>query len=227
MHKRGTHKKPEKIFSVDEANDRIYDIFRNHNFDYPHDKRLKLAQFYELLMKNQETENFTRLTKIRDVAIKHYIDSLIILNYTDLKFPLVDMGTGPGFPGIPLKIHFPEEKIILVEGVKKRIQFLKDVREKLELKELDIIGRYVTPDFVLPVKGLITRAVEEVSNTLENAVNCVQTGGEVYLMKGPNVDQEIKEAKDKMKHQFKLTGNHAYALPKTPHERRLLVYKKL
>jgi 16S rRNA (guanine527-N7)-methyltransferase len=222
------HKKPDKIYSLNEANDRIKDIFLNHDFgDYPHDKRIQLAKFYILLMENQNSENFTRLTKLRDVAIKHFLDSLIILRHTELKFPLVDMGTGPGFPGIPLKIQFPEEKIILVEGVRKRVNFLKEIRDKMQLKNLDVIGRNVTPEFSLPVQGLITRAVEVVSNTLSNSVNCVQKGGHVYLMKGPQVKDEIKAAKKDLSDEFKLVEDHEYDLPNTPHKRRLLVYRKL
>jgi len=88
-----------------------------------HEQRTKLAEFYRLLMLNQEKENFTRLLKLRDVAIKHFIDSIIILKYTKLQFPLLDVGTGPGFPGIPLKIMFPNEKILLGEGVQRRVEF--------------------------------------------------------------------------------------------------------
>ncbi len=179
-------------------------------------------------MENQKRENFTRLTSLKDVGIKHFFVSMIVNKQTPLKFPLLDMGTGPGFPGIPLKILLgPEKKIILAEGVQKRVEFLKKVRDELKLVNLDIIGRNVTPDFVYPVGGVITRAVEDARNTLANVYNCLPEGGCVYLMKGPNVDPEIKMALDEWGDRYKLEKNKAYILPNTTHERRLLVFRKI
>ncbi|MGE3760545.1 MAG: 16S rRNA (guanine(527)-N(7))-methyltransferase RsmG, partial [Pseudobdellovibrionaceae bacterium] len=192
---KGQHVKPEKIYSFDEANDRLFDIFRNHGFaDYPHEKRAQLVKFYQLLMETQAHNNFTRLLKIRDVGIKHFIDCLLVPQLTNLKFPLMDLGTGPGFPGIPLKIEFPNEKIILAEGVQKRVEFLKKVREEMGLKKLDVIGRNINPSFLYPVQGVITRAVEDIGNTLSNVINSLQTGGRVYFMNGPGVYPEIPAA---------------------------------
>ncbi|RYZ66502.1 MAG: 16S rRNA (guanine(527)-N(7))-methyltransferase RsmG, partial [Proteobacteria bacterium] len=208
--------------------DRIYDVFRNHEFgDYPHPKRQELTRFYELLMANQNEQNFTRLLNIRDVAIKHFIDSLMVTKLMNLQFPLLDMGTGPGFPGIPLKVHYPDQEIILAEGVQRRVEFLKQVREKMGLQKLKIIGRNVNPEFFYPVNGVITRAVEDARNTLGNVINCVQTGGEVVLMKGPNCGPEIQPALDQWGEYFELSKDIEYEIPKSPHERRLLVFKKL
>jgi 16S rRNA (guanine527-N7)-methyltransferase len=225
---RGKHKKPESIFELPEANDRLADIFRNHDFDLVnHEQRLQLARFYRLLMQNQEHQNFTRLLKLRDVAIKHFIDSLIIVKHTRLLFPLLDVGTGPGFPGIPLKILYPREKILLGEGVQKRVEFLKQVRGDLELADLDIVGRNINPSFVYPVNGVITRAVEDISNTLGNVLSCLQEGGRVYFMKGPGVDPEIPVALEKWSKYYRLTEDVAYSLPHTAHERRLVVFEKI
>lgn len=225
---RGTHKKPEKIFSAAEANDRLYDLFRHHGFaDYPHSKRQQLADFYALLMEQQQHENFTRLTSLRDIGIKHFIDCLMVPQLTELKFPLLDVGTGPGFPGIPLKIHFPEETILLAEGVQKRVNFLKEVREKMELNKLLIFGRNINPEFVYPVQGVITRAVEDIRNTLGNVINSLQTGGNVYFMKGPGVDPEIEMALKTWGEYYKLEKDIAYELPQTPQQRRLLIFKKI
>ncbi|MFN3697812.1 MAG: 16S rRNA (guanine(527)-N(7))-methyltransferase RsmG [Pseudobdellovibrio sp.] len=224
---KGVHKKPEKIYTANEANDRLADIFRNHEFNCTHEERMKLAHFYELLMKNQEHRNFTRLLKLRDVAIKHFIDCLILTDLVEIKFPLIDVGTGPGFPGIPLKIRYPKEKILLGEGVQKRVEFLKHVREEMKLENLDIIGRNINEHFVYPVNGVITRAVEDISNTLRNTMSCVQVGGEVYFMKGPGVDPEIESAVQNFSEFYKLKHNISYDLPKTENHRRLVVFEKI
>ncbi|WP_374079790.1 16S rRNA (guanine(527)-N(7))-methyltransferase RsmG [Bdellovibrio bacteriovorus] len=224
----GRHKKPELIYDLNEANDRLADVFRNHDFTMVnHDQRLQLAHFYRLLMLNQEKENFTRLLKLRDIAIKHFIDSIIIMKYTKLQFPLLDVGTGPGFPGIPLKIMNPDEQILLGEGVQRRVEFLKHVRSEMNLKNLDILGRNINKHCVYPVNGAITRAVEDIGNTLSNVMSCLQLGGRVYFMKGPGVDPEIAAAKKEWGEYYKLVEDTAYTLPNTPHERRLVVYEKI
>lgn len=218
--------KPEKIYDIEEANDRFADIFRNHDFNCTHEERRKLAHFYNLLMKNQEHQNFTRLLKLKDVAIKHFIDSLIVTELVELKFPLLDVGTGPGFPGIPLKIRYPKEKILLGEGVQKRVEFLKQVREELKLENLDIIGRNINEHFVYPVQSVITRAVEDIPNTLRNVMSCLQEGGCAYFMKGPNVDPEIEMARE-LSEFYKLEKDIAYDLKHTENHRRLVVYRKI
>lgn len=226
---KGRHQKPEKIYSLEEANDRLADVFRNHHFDVVnHEQRRALARFYQLLMEQQETQNFTRLLKIRDIAIKHFIDSLIIVKYTELKFPLLDMGTGPGFPGIPLKIIFPDQKIILAEGVQKRVEFLKKVREDMKLLNLEIVGRNIDANFMYPIQGVITRAVEDIRNSLFNVRNSLEVGGRAYFMKGPGVDPEIKMALDsEMGEFYNLVDDIHYKLPETSHERRLVIFEKI
>lgn len=225
---RGVHRKPETIYEFAEADNRLYDIFRHHGFaDFPHEKRHRLIEFYLLLMNHQLRDNVTRLVKFRDIAIKHFIDSLMVPQLTQLTFPLLDVGTGPGFPGIPLKILFPEDKIILAEGVRRRVDFLKAVREEMNLRELDIVGRNIDETFELPVKGVITRAVEEIPQTLKNISQCLQVGGRMFFMKGPNVDPEIKKAEKEWGEYFKLVEDHKYDLPNTPHQRRLVVFEKI
>lgn len=222
---RGVHRKPEKVYSFQEADDRLYDLFRHHDFgDFPHPLRHQLVEFYQLLMTHQKTDNVTRLIKFREVGIKHFIDSLMVPRLTQLTFPLLDKGTGPGFPGVPLKICFPKERVILAEGVRKRVDFLKAVRQEMNLKNLDIVGRKVDDQFELPVQGVITRAVETATQTLLSVEKSLQVQGRVFLMKGPNVDKEIKDAKEHFGSKYKLVEDHSYSLPHTPHKRRLLVY---
>lgn len=224
---KGRHKKPETIYGLEEANDRLADIFHNHEFPCPHSERRQLAEFYRLLMLNQEKENFTRLLKLRDIAIKHFMDSLIVADLCKLQFPLLDVGTGPGFPGIPLKIRYPDQQIILAEGVQRRVEFLKQIRSDMRLQNLDIIGRNINPNFVYPVRGVITRAVEDIRNTLGNVLNCLEIGGKVYFMKGPGVDPEIPAALKEFGMYYKLHKDIPYTLPETPHQRRLVIFEKI
>ncbi|MEY4615473.1 MAG: methyltransferase gidB [Pseudomonadota bacterium] len=226
--KLGKHRAPDKVYPLEEANDRLYDLFRNHGFgDYPHAKRRQLAHFYSLLMEVQSKENFTRLTSVRDVGLKHFIDCLMIPRLTKLQFPLMDVGTGPGFPGVPLKIEFPEEPIILAEGVQRRVEFLKHVREAMDLPNLPILGRNINPECFYPVNGVITRAVEDLRNTLGNVIHCLQLGGRAYFMKGPGVDPEIPMALETWGEFYKLVEDHKYTLPQTDQERRLVVFEKI
>ena len=124
-------KKPKRprVFTYHEANDRLQDLFYNHGYGerIGHSLRGQFTRFYLLLMEHQKRQNLTRLHSLKDIAIKHFIDSMMVNKITPLKFPLLDMGTGPGFPGVPLKILLgPEKKIILAEGVQKRVRFLKN-----------------------------------------------------------------------------------------------------
>lgn len=225
---RGQHRRPEVVHELNDASDRLADVFRNHDIDFvSHAQREQLARYYRLLMAEQELNNFTRLLKLRDIAIKHYIDSIILTRLTKLTFPLMDLGTGPGLPGIPLKIMYPDKKILLAEGVQKRVVFLKKAREEMGLKELDIIGRNINQYFVYPVNGVITRAVEDMSNTLGNVLSCLQEGGRVYFMKGPGVDPEIEPAVKKWSEYYRLADDIAYDLPKTTHHRRLVIFEKI
>ena len=222
------HRRPLESFSLEEADDRVYDVFRHHGFgELEHETRRKLTEFYVLLMQNQAEQNFTRLTSLREIALKHLIDSLMPARLTELRFPLLDVGTGPGFPGIPLKILYPDNVVGLAEGVQKRVEFLKTARQALGLTGLPIFGRNINDDFRYQFQGVITRAVEDARNTLGNVINCLPIGGRVYLMKGPNCDPEIPMALKAWGPYYRLAGNIAYALPESPHQRRLLIFEKL
>lgn len=222
------HLKAEAIYSEQEANDRLYDIFKNHEFSHiSHEARMAMAKYYVLLMEEQNKQNLTRMLNFRDIAIKQFIDCAIVNDLIPLEFPLMDVGTGPGLPGIILKILNPDKPMILAEGVQKRVNFLKDVREKMHFRQLDIIGRNIDQRFLYPVHGVITRAVEDISNTLDNVKHSVQTGGVVYFMKGPQVDIELKAALEKHSEHYQLEKNIEYKLPKSTHDRRLLVFRKI
>lgn len=224
---RGRRKEPNENFSFNEADDRFRDFFDNHGFeDYPHPKRQQLTRFYFALMSAQKHTNLTRLVTLREVALKHFVDSLMVTKLTKIAFPLLDMGTGPGFPGIPLRIHFDEGQILLGEGIQRRVDFLKSVRDELGLKELDVLGRNITDECFYPVQTVITRAVEDARNTLTNVKHSLQVGGRVILMKGPNCEPEIEMALKTLGNHYRLADDISYELPSTDNKRRLLIFEK-
>lgn len=233
----GHHRKPETVFELEEASDRLSDLFSRHGANWITHEQVRLfAQFYRLLMTNQLSENFTRLTTLREIGLKHFVDSMIvpeILSQNGIAFPstLMDVGTGPGFPGIPLALVRPKTHFLLAEGVQRRVEFLKRAREELKLTrpeyQIDILGRNINRECFYPVNGVITRAVEEAVNTLDNCVHCLQNGALAILMKGPNCDPELEHfEKSDIKAYFVLKADIAYSIPSTPHNRRLLIFQK-
>jgi 16S rRNA (guanine527-N7)-methyltransferase len=204
-------------------------LFEKHRVTIPlTDEMLEqFAKFYKFLMEYNKNYNLTRLTTFEEVAVKHFVDCIYVAQLTKLPSPLIDMGSGAGFPGVPLKIVSPAARVILAEGVQKKVEFLKQVRDHLGLKGLDIIGRNVEPKMVYPAQGLITRAVETALSTLKNAVNCVNVGGKIILMKTPGIDGELEEARREMGHIFELTENVDYRLGPTSHERKLVAFTKI
>ena len=180
-----------------------------------------------LRAKNAEYD-LTRIHQFDNMVQKHYIDCVLILSYLEGKLPspLLDIGTGAGFPGIPLKIACPKIELILAEGRHKRIQFLTEVVTALELQKTEVYGGKIYASFNRPVQGVITRAVETMALTLARVQNCLNSRGRAIFMKGPQCDQEIAEVSDQFKNQYRLKQNTVYSIPHSPHQRRLVVFER-
>ncbi|MHC4883518.1 MAG: 16S rRNA (guanine(527)-N(7))-methyltransferase RsmG [Planctomycetota bacterium] len=184
-------------------------------------------QFHLLLRKRNKEINLTRIHNFVEIVIKHFVDCGMVGQLTDLTGlpgPLMDLGSGGGFPGIPLKILHPEVPICLAEGRRLRVEFLEEVRKSLRLPQLFVTGKQIHPSFTDPMGGVVTRAVELV---LTRVSGCVQQGGRVILMKGPSCGAEIREAEETFAGRYRLIEDHKYLLPGTDHKRRLLVYERL
>jgi 16S rRNA (guanine527-N7)-methyltransferase len=171
--------------------------------------------------------NLTRIHNFENMVLKHYVDSLLVLNFLEPPSPLLDMGTGAGLPGIPLKIARPGLEVILAEPRGARVEFLNRVVQELGLKGIEVFGGKVGPRFDRKVAAVITRAVASIPETLDRVVNCLDPDGTVILMKGPGCDAEVALAAETHAGTFRLVADHAYSIPGTAHDRRLVVYARL
>jgi 16S rRNA (guanine(527)-N(7))-methyltransferase RsmG len=188
----------------------------------------QLWQFDQLLRRRNQDRDLTRLIEFESVVVKHYIDSMYVGKLIELPSPLVDVGTGAGFPGIPLKIKHPELELTLAEQRPRRIQFLQESISTLGLKNTTTFKqRVVSRSFTAPMRGVITRAVEPIEKTLLRTSGCTRKGSQIIFMKGPGVDAELVAARKRFEADYALQLDRAYTLPHSPHARRILVFQRL
>ena len=169
----------------------------------------QIAQFnlyYELLTAKNKVMNLTAITEYNDVVKKHFIDSMMISRVLDMKKinSLCDVGTGAGFPGIPLKIVYPHLHLTLVDSVGKRVNFLSEVVEKLGLEDVEAIHSR-TEDLAHNSKyrekyDLVTaRAVASMNVLSEYCIPYAKIGGYFAAYKSGNIEDEIENAKNAVK----------------------------
>lgn len=170
------------------------------------DKQLEqFTCYYELLVETNKVMNLTAITEPEDVAVKHMVDSLLAYN-ADL-FPgksLADIGTGAGFPGIPLKIYCPSLKVTLIDSLGKRLKFLQQVIDELELMDIkcchlraEDAGR--AKEHREKYEIVTARAVARLSVLAEYCLPLVKQGGVFIALKGSKYAEEIEEGRQALK----------------------------
>lgn len=187
----------------------------------------QLWSYHQLLRSHNEELNLTRIHNFRNMALKLYADSILPGRLLELPSPLLDLGSGAGMPGIPLRIAFPQLDIALAESRQNRVQFLRKVCEQLRLDNLRVIGKTIHAGFQEPMAGVISRAVEDMVSTLERIEGCLDLAGKAIFMKGPNCDAEIEVALQRHKRSYRLLQDLPYSIPGTPHQRRLVVLQRI
>lgn len=204
----------------------------NLNIEIDEIKMNQLHQYYLLLIEYNKVMNLTGITEKEEVYLKHFYDSATINKIIDLKKEktLCDVGTGAGFPGLVLKILFPELEITLVDSLNKRIQFLNQVIEKLELKNIKTVHARIEEYAIFNREKfdvVTSRAVTHLSPLLELSVPMVKVGKYCIPMKG-FMKEELGESKYAMKElKLNLVEKKEFNLPIENSHRTILKFKKL
>lgn len=174
------------------------------------EQKQQFLTYYEYLVEKNKVMNLTAITEYEEVITKHFLDSLAVVKTSCFKPEklagkrLIDIGTGAGFPGIPLKITFPELEILLLDSLNKRINFLNEVTEMLGLTKINTVhGR--AEDYAKQ-KGYresfdfcVSRAVANLSTLSEYCIPFVKQGGCFISYKSGSVDQELIQAEKAVK----------------------------
>ena len=195
------------------------------------DTQLKqLEDYYNLLIEWNNKINLTAITEKEQVYLKHFYDSLTLSKVIDLKNEesLCDIGTGAGFPGLVLKIVFPNLKVTLVDSLNKRITFLNEVIKELELKDIETVharAEEFAHDNIEKFDIVTSRAVANIEKLLKYTMHLLNKDGLMIAMKGDIEKELTSEVKRKIELKYQIDRIHKFKLPIENSKRCLLIIK--
>lgn len=194
-------------------------------------------EYYQVLMEWNKVMNLTAITEMEEVITKHFVDSLTIVkaieNMDNQEYSIIDVGTGAGFPGIPLKIVYPQLKVTLLDSLNKRIKFLNEVNVKLGLKGIETVhgraedyGRNL--DYRESFDLCVSRAVANIATLTEYCMPFVKVHGCFISYKSIGGEEEVKKGRGAIKLlSGKLEDIISFKLPNTEAERTLIKIRKV
>ncbi|WP_411344543.1 16S rRNA (guanine(527)-N(7))-methyltransferase RsmG [Paenibacillus sp. WLX1005] len=219
---------------MDQIQQQFTDMLAAKGIEINEQQLQQFEAYYEELITWNEKMNLTGITERDQVYTKHFYDSLTLAFYVDMHNvqSLADIGSGAGFPGIPLKIVFPHIQLRIVDSLNKRITFLQSVADRLALKQVELIhGRAEEvgrKEGYRDAHDLVTaRAVARLAVLNEFCLPFVKTGGTFAAMKGSDLTEEIKEARRSLGLlKGKIKQVHEFQLPIEQSDRHIVVIEK-
>lgn len=191
----------------------------------------KFRQYYNYLIEENEKINLTSITDEKEAYIKHFYDSLMVSEVVNLdNKSLCDIGSGAGFPGIPLKIMYPNMKLTIIEPTLKRINFLDRLCNLLDLKNVELINARAEDEIINHREEfdfVCARAVSNLRVLLELCVPYVKVNGEFISLKGASYQEELDEAKKAIKTLKIQSEVFEYELIEDMGKRGIVKFKKL
>jgi 16S rRNA (guanine527-N7)-methyltransferase len=190
--------------------------------------------YLSLLLEWNEKMNLTAITEHRDVVLKHFADCLSLIPHVEWKegMQVIDVGTGAGFPGIPVKIAKPEVEMTLLDSLQKRIGFLQEVGTQLNLDGVEYVHSRAedggqNPDYREQFDLCVSRAVANLAVLAEFCLPFVKVGGMLAALKGPDAEAELEQAKGALaKLGGKLVKIQDVAIPSTDLSHKLVFIEK-
>ena len=186
----------------------------------------KLEKYYLLLIQWNKKINLTRITSIDDVYLKHFYDSLTIVKVCDLtkEKSLCDVGSGARFPGIVLKIIFPNLKITLIDSLQKRVNYLNEVIKELDLENIEAIHSR-GEDYHEKFDIVTSRAVANIEKLVNYTMHLVKEEGVFVAMKGDISKELTEQVENKLLKKYQIIEINNFVLPIENSTRSLLVMK--
>lgn len=212
---------------------KMIELARMINDELTEDQVENFFKYMNLLLEWNEKINLTAITDVDDIILKHFIDSMTVLKYIEKDKSIIDVGTGAGFPGIPIAIMREDVKITLLDSLNKRINFLNEVCSELKINNIETIhGRAEeagqNKQYREKYDIAVSRAVANMTTLSEYLIPFVKVGGICICMKGCEIDHELEQAKFAIKELGgKIEKVEKFNLPDSDIERNIVIIKKI